>query len=136
MRGAERIDHWSITAGGRSSQRGLAIQGVRKAEPRPDAAIPIRRQRTGILPARAASCEYKGAWSSIGAGVRHTRIEVAEDVVSVYRRQVDLIPQPKVECQTLRYAPVVLKIHLLGPILAGNISGRIQAVARRLAQQE
>src|SRR4051794_35139272 len=110
MRGAERIDHWSIAAGGRASQRGLAIQGVRKAEPRSDAAVPVRRQRAGILPARAAACEYQGAQSSVGAGVRHTRIEVAEDVVSVDRRQVDLIPQPEVECQILRYAPVVLEI--------------------------
>src|SRR5205807_4156504 len=58
VRGAKRIDHWSEAARSRAAQRGLAIQGVGKAEPRSDAAEPVRRQRTGILPARTGAGEH------------------------------------------------------------------------------
>src|SRR5260221_185908 len=90
-----RIEAWTAVRCS-APQCGLAVQGVSKAEPRSDASIPVRRQRTGILPARAAAREYQGAQTPVGAGVWHARIEIAEDVVAVDRRQVNLIPEAEV----------------------------------------
>src|SRR5215472_15711566 len=99
MRGAQRVDHWSIAAGSRAPQRGLAVEGISETQPRSDAAIPVRRQAMGILPSRTVASEYQRTQASVRAWVRHARIEIAENVVSVYRRQVDLIPQAQVQCQ-------------------------------------
>ena len=132
MRGAERVDHRPIAAGGCATKGGLVVQGVGKPEPRSDAAVPVRRKRMGILPARTVAGEHQCAQASVCAGVRNTRIEVAEDVVSVDRRQVDLIPQAEVEGQAFQDAPVVLNIHLVGTILACDVTRRVQTVARCL----
>src|SRR5215467_407108 len=113
MRGAQGVDQWSIAAGGRAPQRGLPIQSISETKPRSVAAIPVRRQAMGILPSRTVTCEYQRAQTSVRAGIRHARIEIAKDVVPVDRRQVELIPQAQVQCEARRDAPVVLKIHLV-----------------------
>src|SRR4029077_13586686 len=123
-----------IAARSRAAQRGLAIQGISKTKPRSDAAIPGLRQAMGIQPSRTEAGEVQRAQKSACAGVWLARIEIAEDVVSVDRRQVDLIANTQVHRQARRHAPVVLNIHLVCTVLPGNISYSIEAVAGRLAQ--
>src|SRR5262249_51113512 len=55
---------------------------------------------------------------------------------SVDRRQVDLVPEAQVECQVLGYAPVVLKVHLMRAILAGDVTRSIEPVTGSLTKQE
>src|SRR5437879_8254649 len=129
MRGAQRVDYRTIATRSRAPQRGLVVQGISETKPWSDAAIPVLRQAMGILPSRTEAGEDQRARTSVGAGIRQARIEIAEYVVSVARRQVDLIPQAQVHRQPRRHAPVVLKIHLVCTVLAGNIPYRIEAVA-------
>src|SRR5438105_14775350 len=121
MRGAKRVDHWSVTAGSRAAQRGLAVQVIGEAKPRAEASIVIRRQSMGARSSRSVAGEYQRAQTSVRPGIGHARIEIAEDVISVDRGQVDLIPQAEVQCQMLGRMPVVLKIHLVSPVLSGDV---------------
>src|SRR5439155_23174445 len=99
MRGAQRVDYRSIAARSRAPQRGLVVQGISETKPRSDSAIPVLRQAMGILPSRTEACEVQRARTSVRAGVWQARVEIAEYVVAVYRRQVHLIPHAQVHCQ-------------------------------------
>src|SRR5437870_5106439 len=104
MCGSQRIDYRSIASRGGAPQRRLTVQGISETKPRSDAAIPVLREGMGILPSRTVAGKVQRAQTSVRSGVWQARIEVTEYVVSVYRRQVNLIPQAQVHRQARRHA--------------------------------